>query len=595
MEPESKESEVNDAAATVTGEPSKKKQKVEEATDAEKEEMVSSAPTSTSSSATTSTASSTPLDGPSSEEEEEEDDDEDGDNEDSGGDELDGDDMGEESKKAKKEGVPEKKRQKRKSKNRNMRRNIKKLLKSDELETSTKEAQAEEEERLKRMQEVERRRKEYQMQQFNQQLRERQHDGRSLMSLATQLPQQKLQVPMPAPQPSVIEISSSDDDEAAAAKRPQVEGATAKVDPGSDSDIQILSGDEATAADTRGGDDEDDPNNSGSHVDDSLNVPDIDGRVLVNVGHPESEDPVYVAPQLARTLKPHQVGGVRFLYDCVIESGERFRQSPGFGCILAHSMGLGKTIQVCTFSDVFLSSTEGRHILVIVPINTIQNWQAEFNLWLPEEASADKSPLAADGGEVRPRNFRVRLLNDSLRNLAQRFKVIEEWRRDGGVLLMGYELYRQLANKRQRKKKRTAAARRNNDPECIDIEEEDRAKDMLDEIYGALVDPGPDLVICDEGHRIKNSHASTSQALKSIRTRRRVVLTGYPLQNNLMEYWCMVDFVRPNFLGNKSEFSNMFERPITNGQCADSTPKDKRLMMHRAHVLTGLLKGFVQR
>ena len=58
---------------------------------------------------------------------------------------------------------------------------------------------------------------------------------------------------------------------------------------------------------------------------------------------------------------------------------------------------------------------------------------------------------------------------------------------------------------------------------------------------------------------------------------------------------CMVDFVRPNFLGTKTEFSNMFERPIQNGQCVDSTPKDARLMMHRAHVLHQQLKGFVQR
>ena len=57
----------------------------------------------------------------------------------------------------------------------------------------------------------------------------------------------------------------------------------------------------------------------------------------------------------------------------------------------------------------------------------------------------------------------------------------------------------------------------------------------------------------------------------------------------------MVQFVKPNLLGNKKEFLNRFVNPIMNGQFDDSTPSDVTLMKKRAHVLHKMLEGCVQR
>lgn len=387
--------------------------------------------------------------------------------------------------------------------------------------------------------------------------------------------------------------------------------------------IEIISSDSEVEVDDSDDDDDDngsrinacrrndvDYDNSGLHADDSANRVDAQGRVLVNVNHPLDEEDIFLAPQIAKVIKAHQIGGIRFLYDNLVETLNRYKVSSGFGCILAHSMGLGKTLQVASFVDIFLRYTKAKKVLCIVPINTIQNWLAEFNMWLPSKPDliTDSNGIvveASDSSTVRYRDFQVYLLSDNHKTTMARAKVIGEWNHNGGVLLMGYELYRLLStvtpsmssskSMPTKKKKMPTPDKMNGEPEVIDLDEEEKHMELLIGVQKALCRPGADLVICDEGHRIKNDQANISQALKKIHTRRRVVLTGYPLQNNLQEYWCMVDFVRPNFLGTKQEFCNMFERPILNGQCSDSTPSDVRVMRYRAHVLHSLLEGFVQR
>lgn len=137
-----------------------------------------------------------------------------------------------------------------------------------------------------------------------------------------------------------------------------------------------------------------------------------------------------------------------------------------------------------------------------MPINTLQNWLHEFNMWLPLPADVENCPLKTTG-EVRPRNFNIFLLNDSHKTLNARAKTVLEWSTEGGVLMMGYEMFRLMSLKKMKpKKKKSTLTNLEND---ITSSEEQL---LLDEIHAALVSPGPDLVVCDEGHRIKNQQVS---------------------------------------------------------------------------------------
>ena len=104
------------------------------------------------------------------------------------------------------------------------------------------------------------------------------------------------------------------------------------------------------------------------------------------------------------------------------------------------------------------------------------------------------------------------------------------------------------------------------------------------------------LFICDEGHRLKNAKGNaTINALQSIASKRRLILTGTPVQNDLMEFYAMCDFVNPSILGSMHTFRLTFEAPIQRSREASSSPADKRLGEARSAELNRLTASFVLR
>ncbi|CAI0385224.1 unnamed protein product [Linum tenue] len=277
---------------------------------------------------------------------------------------------------------------------------------------------------------------------------------------------------------------------------------------------------------------------------------------VVNVVREKGEEAVRIPPSIAGKLKVHQVAGIRFMWENIIQSIGRVKSGDkGLGCILAHTMGLGKTFQVIAFLYTAMRIVDLglKTALIVTPVNVLHNWRKEFMKWKPSEVKA----------------LRVFMLEDVSRE--RRGELLAKWRVKGGVFLIGYTAFRNLSFGRH-------------------VKDLNTAREMA-----CALQEGPDILVCDEAHMIKNARADTTQALKLVKCQRRIALTGSPLQNNLMEYYCMVDFVREGFLGSSHEFRNRFQNPIENGQHTNSTSDDVKIMNQRSHILYEQLKGFVQR
>lgn len=82
-------------------------------------------------------------------------------------------------------------------------------------------------------------------------------------------------------------------------------------------------------------------------------------------------------------------------------------------------------------------------------------------------------------------------------------------------------------------------------------------------------------VVLDEGHLIKNPKAKITMAVKRLISNHRLILTGTPIQNNVLELWSLFDFLMPGFLGAEKVFLDRFAKPIANSRYSKASSKEQ--------------------
>jgi SNF2 family DNA or RNA helicase len=201
---------------------------------------------------------------------------------------------------------------------------------------------------------------------------------------------------------------------------------------------------------------------------------------------------------LEDVLRPYQKHGVAWI---------RFLRDHGFGGILADEMGLGKTLQALAHLATAAPAAPAKPAsdtpapapnLVVCPTSLVHNWAAEATKFTPS----------------------LRVLVCHGPNRLSLFPLISHH----DLVITSYALIRR------------------------DI---DRYRTFEF-----------DTVILDEAQHIKNRQSQNAQAVKSIRARHRLVLTGTPLENSILDLWSIFDFLMPGYLGAATDFRERYELPI---------------------------------
>ncbi|KAK4748079.1 hypothetical protein SAY87_014665 [Trapa incisa] len=233
------------------------------------------------------------------------------------------------------------------------------------------------------------------------------------------------------------------------------------------------------------------------------------------------------------SLFPHQLEALNWLRKCWYK---------GKNVILADEMGLGKTVSACAFiSSLYFEFKACLPCLVLVPLSTMPNWLSEFSLWAPGVNVVEYHGCAKARASIRQYEWHASDPNDANRKTAS-YKF--------NVLLTTYEMV------------------------------------LADSSH--LRGVPWEVLVVDEGHRLKNSESKLFNLLNSFSFQHRVLLTGTPLQNNIGEMYNLLNFLQPASFPSISSFEENFNNLST----AEKVEELKKLVA--PHMLRRLKKDAMQ-
>ncbi|HSH94186.1 MAG TPA: SNF2-related protein [Roseimicrobium sp.] len=186
-----------------------------------------------------------------------------------------------------------------------------------------------------------------------------------------------------------------------------------------------------------------------------------------------------------------------------------FLRSNRFGGVLADEMGLGKTLQTLALLAAAHAATDAKDrqpSLIVCPTTLVFNWQAEAKRFTPQ--------------------LKVLVLDGPQRTTL--FGSIPEY----DLVITSYALIRR------------------------DVDQ-----------YRAVEF---DTVVLDEAQHIKNRESQNAQAVKAVRSEHRLVLTGTPMENSVLDLWSIFDFLMPGYLAAAKDFRERYEVPIVRDKDADA-------------------------